>query len=83
MFVLSTDESCRDTVGEVATFHDTFYEPNEKSVTLRLKYLMSKNEVTKAERLLAEIGVSTGRLHVIDSAFLLLLPQHVFFNLTG
>jgi hypothetical protein len=57
MYVLSTDESCSDTLGEVATSHDLFFSPNEKTITLRIKTLIGKNDVDKAEEVLASLLV--------------------------
>lgn len=57
MYVLSTDESCGDALGEVATSHDLFFSPNEKTVTLRIKTLIGKNDVDKAEEILASLPV--------------------------
>lgn len=37
---------------EVAIFHDLLYEPNEKTATLRIKYLIANGDATGAEELL-------------------------------
>lgn len=57
MYILSTDKSCGEILGEVAAFHDVFFSPNEKTVTLRIKTLIGKNDVEKAEKVLASLSV--------------------------
>ena len=52
MYVLSLDSSSSDTATEVATFHDLFYEPNEKTVTLRIKSMIANENAAGAEELL-------------------------------
>lgn len=42
-------EACLD----VAVFHDLFYEPSEKTATLRIKALITKGETAAAEQILA------------------------------
>ena len=40
-------------IGEVALFHDLLYKPTENSITLRIKNLLSKNQIADAESLLS------------------------------
>lgn len=40
---------------DVATFHDMLYEPNEKTITLRIKRLLADNDVIGAEQILSSL----------------------------
>lgn len=51
MYVLSLQNSS-DLTAQVATFHDLFYEPNEKTVTLRIKSMIANEDAAGAEELL-------------------------------
>ena len=55
MYILGSDDDCRDTLMEVATFHDIFFSPNENSITLRIKHFIQKNQVDKAEEILSSL----------------------------
>jgi hypothetical protein len=57
MYALSLDESLNDSLVEVATFHDLFFSPNEKTVTLRIKSLIAKGDAASAEKMLTSIPV--------------------------
>lgn len=59
MYILGTDDACRDSLIEVAKIHDAFFAPNEKTITLRIKSLISKNEVAQAEEILSSLKVGT------------------------
>ena len=54
MYVLSLDEESEQQkwVEEVATFHDALYEPNEKTISLRIKALIQQKLPLEAENLL-------------------------------
>lgn len=52
MYVLSLDSSSSDIATEVANFHDLFYEPNEKTITLRIKSMIANENAAGAEELL-------------------------------
>ena len=43
---------------EVATFHDSLFQPTEKTLTLRIKALVQKRDAMSAERLLEMMPVS-------------------------
>lgn len=58
MYILGQDETCSDTLMEVATFHDMLFEPNEKTTTLRIKTLIAKKQVKEAEQILSSLSVS-------------------------
>lgn len=49
------DPALSAAVADAATFHDYLYEPNEKTVYLRIKYLIADGEVAAAEDLAAAI----------------------------
>lgn len=52
MYVLSLLSDNTNAVTQVATFHDLFYQPNEKTVTLRIKSMIGNNNAAGAEELL-------------------------------
>jgi hypothetical protein len=52
----STDASCA--AEQVATFHDALFEPNEKTVTLRIRTMTANDDAAAAEALLESIPVS-------------------------
>ncbi len=55
MYILSNEDESyvgRDMLDEVATFHDLIYSPNEKTVFLRMKSMIAKDDVTGAEGIL-------------------------------
>jgi hypothetical protein len=58
MYILGTDDTCSDTLIEVATFHDILFPPNEKTITLRIKALIGNNDVEEAETILSSLSVS-------------------------
>ena len=43
---------------EVAAFHDSLFQPTEKTLTLRIKALVQKGDAMGAERLLEMMPVS-------------------------
>lgn len=45
---------------EIACYHDLLYKPSEKSISVRVKYLVSKGETALAEALLEQSAVSLG-----------------------
>eukprot|EP00521_Asterionellopsis_glacialis_P010453 CAMPEP_0195309974 /NCGR_PEP_ID=MMETSP0707-20130614/39008_1 /TAXON_ID=33640 /ORGANISM="Asterionellopsis glacialis, Strain CCMP134" /LENGTH=710 /DNA_ID=CAMNT_0040374279 /DNA_START=82 /DNA_END=2214 /DNA_ORIENTATION=+ len=51
LYVLSLDETS-DLSAEVAAFHDLVYEPNEKTLSLRVKSLVGKGDATGALEML-------------------------------
>jgi len=51
MYALSLSNTT-ETTAEVAAFHDLFYEPNEKTTTLRIKSMIAANDALGAEELL-------------------------------
>lgn len=55
MYVLSLQDT--SLTGEVATFHDLFYGPNEKTITLRIKSMIAKGDAAAAEQLLGSLPV--------------------------
>ncbi|CAJ1942526.1 unnamed protein product [Cylindrotheca closterium] len=55
MYILGTDNACRDSLLEVAKMHDALFAPNEKTVTLRIKTLIAKNEIAQAEEILSSL----------------------------
>ena len=57
MYVLSSslDDDDDWLSNQVATFHDTFYAPNEKTVTLRIKSLVARKDPVAAEQLLVSL----------------------------
>lgn len=57
MYVLGMDERCSVVLGEVATVHDLLFPPNEKTVFLRIKSLVSQNDPDSAEAVLASLPV--------------------------
>jgi pentatricopeptide repeat protein len=59
MYVLSLQDTSSST-GEVATFHDLLYEPNEKTITLRIKSMIAKEDAATAEQLLGSLPNSDG-----------------------
>ena len=65
-------------LGEVATFHDNLFDPNEKTVTLRIKSLIKNNEISKAEQVLTALPVRSTLLFVFFYTYLLL--THLGFN---
>jgi hypothetical protein len=58
MYILGSEEICGDTLIEVATFHDIFFSPNEKTTTLRIKHLIGKKQAKEAEEILLSLDVS-------------------------
>lgn len=58
MYILSLEDNstaCHDTVDELATFHDLVYAPSEKTVFLRMKNLIAKNDIMTAEKILSSL----------------------------
>jgi pentatricopeptide repeat protein len=55
MYVLSLDERYVKDCFQVATFHDRFFEPNEKTVTLRIKLLIEQGDAAQAETILESV----------------------------
>lgn len=53
MYALSLSNHTSTTTAQVATFHDLFYEPNEKTVTLRIKSMIADKNAAGAEELLS------------------------------
>ena len=64
LYALSLDNETSATTAEVATFHDLFYEPNEKTITLRIKSMISNNDAAGAEELLGSspVGIALRQL---------------------
>jgi hypothetical protein len=62
MYVLGTDDTCSDTLIEVAAFHDLLFPANEKTTTLRIKALIARNDVEEAETILSSLSVSVSVL---------------------
>ena len=52
MYALSLDESTSQMCGQAATFHDLLFEPNEKTIALRIKSLIASGDAAGAELLL-------------------------------
>jgi hypothetical protein len=59
---------CDETLLEVVTCHDLVYKPNEKSVTIRLKSLISKGEIQEGEELLASLQQTDDEKEKNDSS---------------
>lgn len=57
LYVLGMDEESSDLAAQVATFHDLLYEPNEKTVSLRVKALVAKEDAAGALKMLTSISV--------------------------
>lgn len=55
MYALSLDESTSQMCGQAATFHDLLFEPNEKTIALRIKSLISSGDAVGAELLLQRL----------------------------
>ena len=57
MYVLSlgTDKRSLQDSFQVATFHDHLFEPNEKTITLRIKSLIANGDASGAERVLSSL----------------------------
>ena len=55
MYVLGLSSDAEKACLEVATFHDLLFDPNEKTVTLRIKSLIGKGDATAAERVLRSL----------------------------
>jgi pentatricopeptide repeat protein len=51
-----------NTLLELVTCHDLWYEPNEKTATIRLKGLIARGEIKTAECILASLGEDVKRL---------------------
>eukprot|EP00980_Cylindrotheca_fusiformis_P017892 scaffold5682_cov140-Cylindrotheca_fusiformis.AAC.3 len=56
MYILGIDDVYSDALVEVATFHDSLFPPNEKTITLRIKSLIGRDEVEEAEKLLSSLS---------------------------
>jgi hypothetical protein len=70
MYVLSMEDVCSEDVVEVANFHDLFFPPNEKTITLRIKSLIGKKDIAKAEEILASLPVSFLQVSFRELSFL-------------
>ena len=57
-----------DTLLEVVTCHDTIYKPSEKTVTIRLKSLISRGKIDEAEDMFATSFNGGSRISSSDSA---------------
>ncbi len=66
MYALSLDEAFADVSAEVASLHDLLYEPNEKTITLRIKELIFRNDALGAEKILASLPVREPGLFASD-----------------
>ena len=55
MYALSLDESTSHLCGEAATVHDLLFEPNEKTIVLRIKSLIASGDAVGAELLLQKL----------------------------
>lgn len=55
MYALSLDESTSQMCGQAATFHDLLFEPNEKTIALRIKSLIASGDAVGAELLLRRL----------------------------
>ena len=60
MYVLSLQDT--SLTGDVATFHDLCYGPNEKTITLRIKSMIAKGDAAAAEKLLGSLPVCCVRM---------------------
>lgn len=56
-YMYATSLSDSPVSGEVAAFHDLLFQPNEKTITLRIKYMIAKQDAAGAEKLLASFPV--------------------------
>lgn len=57
MYAMSLDKTLADSSAEVASLHDLLYDPNEKTVTLRIKALIAKGDAFGAEQILSSLPV--------------------------
>jgi hypothetical protein len=55
----NTDDAVNNIRAEIAFFHDLLYKPSEKSLTIRVKFLVSQGKTAEAEALLEESKVSS------------------------
>jgi pentatricopeptide repeat protein len=55
MYVLSLSSDALDATFDVASFHDRLFEPNEKTITLRIKGLVARGDPFGAERVLSSL----------------------------
>jgi hypothetical protein len=55
----TTDDAVNDIRAEIAFFHDLLYKPSEKSLTVRVRFLVSQGKTAEAEALLEESKVSS------------------------
>lgn len=69
MYILGTNSACRDSLIEVAQMHDVFFSPNEKTITLRIKTLIAKNEIAQAEEILSSLKVGYTRRDFVALSF--------------
>ena len=74
LYAFGLDDEWSPQAGEVANFHDLLFEPNEKTVALRVKSLIHAGDAVGAETMLnGLVSVSFGSL------LLLLLFRSTFF----
>jgi hypothetical protein len=62
MYALSLDETTWTLSGQAATFHDLLFDPNEKTIALRIKSLIQTGDAVGAEALLASLPENLTRL---------------------
>lgn len=58
MYTLGISDEFVDLCAEVAEAHDLLFEPNEKTIALRIKMLMIRGDAASAEKMLKSLPVS-------------------------
>lgn len=58
LYAFGLREDLSDLTNQVATFHDLLFEPNEKTIALRVKHLIHQEDAPGAEALLQSLPVS-------------------------
>ena len=55
MYILSLSQDTLEACLDVASFHDLLFEPNEKTITLRIKSLIAQGDAASAENVLQSL----------------------------
>lgn len=73
MYAMSLSDSPAS--GEVAAFHDLLFQPNEKTITLRIKSMIAEQDAAGAKKLLASFPVCL--LCAVEKHARHMVPRHI------
>lgn len=69
MYVLGLSRELQEECFQVASFHDQLFQPNEKTITLRIKTLIARGDTQGAEQVLASLPDKDDKSSGNDSEF--------------